>query len=218
MKQKNTLLLFLTFIIIDYHLRSQGIIEIYKKLSIEVTDLNLQQKDSLFRNKRFIAPDSDSTSTIIYELDTLDIKNNYLCIHYNYLTGQAGWAKFEFRLFKSRSKQYLIASKTAGVRVSYQQNYLNIYLVRQDGSIMPVEQNWTVNELEFFDTYTGKDFLIANDGMFCFNYEISPYEFPNGIAFTANPCYTLDPRIAEVQKKSTIKINWTDQGFIKENN
>ena len=216
MTRKSIILLFLFFISLNHKLVSQEIVDIYKNLSVKLTDLNSRQKDSLFQNKKFVTPESDSISTIVYFIDTIDIKNNYLSIYYNYTSGQAGWIKYEFRLFKS--KKILVVSKVGGVRVSHQQNYFNIYIVGKDNSIKQIKQNWTINKLEFFDANTGNDFLVANEGMFCFNYEINPREYPNGIAFMANPCYTLEPRIAEIQKKKVIKIDWTGQGFVKENN
>ena len=218
MTRKYSILFLLFFCLIEHQMFSQEIVDIYKEIPEKLTDLNARQKDSLFKYKKYVTPDSDSSSTIVYYIDTIDVQNNYLRINYRYTTGQAGWVKFEFRLFESKSKKYLVASKIGGVRVSHQQDYLNIYMVNKDNSITLLKPSWTINELEFFETYTGKDFLIANEGMFCFNYEIRPSAFPNGIAYTANPCYTLDSRIAEIQKKTIIKINWTGQDFVKENN
>ncbi len=73
-----------------------------------IEDLNSPAKDSLLQGKNYYPANNDSEEVIVYKLEELDLKNNFLRVEMSYETGQNAFVSFELRSFKARNGNSII--------------------------------------------------------------------------------------------------------------
>src|SRR5258705_10599969 len=111
-------------------LSAQNISYFFKILPASYTEeLNVNAKDSLLQGKNFYPADNDSLEVVVYKLEELDTKRNFLRIAMSFETGQAGYLVFELRSFKTTNGNVIVVfSNVSGTsRSGFFQNSLVVF-------------------------------------------------------------------------------------------
>lgn len=123
------------------NLFAQDIKYFFKKLPESyIEDLNERAKDSLMDGKNFYPPGNDSEEVVVYKLEELDLKMNFLRIEMSYETGQRASIVFELRSFRTTGgNSIVIFSNVSNVPHESTQNNLIVFSYNQSKGLRAIK-------------------------------------------------------------------------------
>ena len=212
----------LPFIILLYCsncLLAQDIKYFFKKLPPSYTEeFTLKTRDSLLEGKSYYPSSNDSEEVIVYKLEVLDLKKNWLRIEMSYESGQRAFKTLEIRSFKTKTGNSIIVfSDYSGVPHDSWQNILSVFAFDKNKKLIQVAPAGLITEVsikEFLKSSTPDSIINKYKDYFSINYELG-YSDSNNI--TLNLYGELDPEeFHNWLEGDVIEFVWNGNRFVKQ--
>ena len=214
---KKILLLPLLLLLFSF-LSAQDIKYFFKILPAFYTkDLNGPTKDSLLQRKNYYPASNDSEEVIVYKLEELDLKKNFLRIEMSYETGQRAFIAFELRSFKvANGNSIIVFSNTSGAPHEYLQNNLTVFSYNKAKGLSQIKSPGLITKVNvkyFFKNNTPDSVIKRHENYPSITYELG-YEGEN-ITLNFGESYGVE----EIDRKwllgDAIEFVWKDSHFIR---
>ncbi len=174
------------FLILFYfaeYLSAQNIKYFFKKLPASYTkEFSAKTKDSLLEGKNYYPASNDGEEVIVYKLEALDIKKNWLRIEMNYESGQRAFETIELRSFKTKTGNSIVVfSDFSGVPHESWQNNLSVFTYTKAKKLTKIPSPGLITKIsitDFLKSNTPDSIIKKYEGYFSINYELG-YEGNN---------------------------------------